>query len=115
MGYQLFNFDEPSMPGAWPRKSARVALDAEVTLRRPGRMNYRVKIKDASPHGCRIEFVERPALAERAWVKFEGLEPLEVTVCWVKDFAAGVQFTRPMHPAVFDGLMARLKQGPGGR
>ena len=116
MGYQQYNFDEPSMPGAWPRRAARVTLDAEVTLRRPGRTTYRVKVKDASPHGCRVEFVERPAPSERAWIKFEGLEPLEATVCWVKGFAAGVQFARPMHPAVFDELMARLtKGGPGDR
>ena len=89
----------------------RVSLDAEVALRRPGRATYKVKVQDASPHGCRVEFVERPALAERAWVKFEGLEPLEATVCWVKGFAAGVQFEKAIHPAVFDRLMTSLKRG----
>ena len=74
MGYEQFRIDEPSMPGAWPRRSARISLDAEVSLRRPGRTTYKVKVQDASPHGCRVEFVERPALAERAWIKFEGLD-----------------------------------------
>ena len=74
-------------------------------------------MRDASPHGCRVEFVERPALAERAWIKFEGLDALEATVCWVKGFSAGVRFEKPIHPAVFDGLMARLKHNnpSGGR
>jgi hypothetical protein len=116
MGYEQFRIDEPSMPGAWPRRSARISLDAEVSLRRPGRTTYKVKVQDASPHGCRVEFVERPALAERAWIKFEGLEPLEATVCWVKGFAAGVRFEKPIHPAVFDELVARLKHNrPSGR
>ncbi|MGH6707165.1 MAG: PilZ domain-containing protein [Sphingomicrobium sp.] len=91
----------------------RVSLDAEVSLRRPGKSNYRVRVYDASPHGCRVEFVERPTLAERAWIKFDGLEPLEAIICWVKGFATGVQFATPIHPAVFDELMARLKDGRG--
>jgi PilZ domain-containing protein len=91
-----------------PRRSARIALDAEVMVRRPGKLNYRVKVFDVSPHGCRIEFVDRPKLDERAWIKFEGLEALEALVCWVDGFVAGVEFERPLHGAVFDLLVSRL-------
>ncbi len=100
---------QPVMSGSWPRKCPRVSLAAEVSLRRTGKLTYRVRIHDASPYGCKVEFVERPILAERAWVKFDGLEPLEAMVCWVKGFMTGVQFEKPIHPAVFDRLMAHLK------
>ena len=110
MGFGPFNSSQSIMPGSWPRKSSRVSLDAEVTLRRPGKSTFRVRVFDASPHGCKVEFVERPMLDERAWIKFEGLESLEALVCWVEGSATGVRFKKPIHPAVFDRLMTSLKQ-----
>ena len=91
------------------RKAERIALDAEVALRRTGQHLYRVRVYDASPHGCRLEFVERPRVAEHVWVKFDGLDSIESLVCWVEGFVVGVEFVRPMYPAVFDALVARLR------
>jgi hypothetical protein len=92
----------------WPRRSARVSLAAEVTLRRIGKSTFRVTITDASPDGCKVQLVERPAEGEYVLVKFEGLEPMESEVCWIDGFTAGLRFRRPMHPAVFDLLVERL-------
>jgi hypothetical protein len=92
-----------------PRKAARIAIDAEVAMRRTGQPHYRVSVYDISPHGCKLEFVERPRLDERIWVKFEGLEALQALVCWFEGFTAGVEFERAIHPAVFDLLLSRLK------
>lgn len=91
------------------RRSERVALDASISLRRAGQLNYRVRIFDVSLHGCRVEFVERPRLDENLWVKFDGLQPLEAEVCWIDGFTAGVDFLHPIHPAVFDLLLQRLR------
>jgi hypothetical protein len=90
------------------RRSDRVSLNAVVSLRRAGQLNYRVRVFDASLHGCRVEFVERPKLDEQLWVKFEGLHAVEAEVCWVDGFAAGLNFVQPIHPAVFDALIASL-------
>jgi hypothetical protein len=92
----------------WPRRSKRIPLTAEVTLRRLGRATFRVGVSDVSPEGCKVELVERPSIDEHVLVKFDGLEPLESEVCWVEGFTAGVKFVRPMHPAVFDLLVVRL-------
>jgi hypothetical protein len=92
-----------------PRKSARVAIGAEVQLRRSGKHNYVVQIFDLSREGCKLEFVERPSLDETVWVKVEGLEPLQASVCWVEDFSAGIEFSRPIHSAVFEMLVGRLR------
>jgi hypothetical protein len=92
------------------RRSERVALNALVALRRPGQLNYRVRVFDASLHGCRVEFVERPQIDEQLWVKFDGLQPLEAEVCWVEGFIAGVNFLQPIHPAVFDRLVAGIQR-----
>ncbi|HEV8407622.1 MAG TPA: PilZ domain-containing protein [Sphingomicrobium sp.] len=90
------------------RRSERIALNASVSLRRSGQLNYRVRIFDASLHGCRVEFVERPKLDELLWVKFEGLQPLQAEVCWVEGFTVGVNFIQPIHPAVFNRLVCGI-------
>ena len=92
-----------------PRQSGRVPLEAEITMRRAGFPNFRVQIDDISAEGCRVEFVDRPNLNERVWVKFEGLTAVEGSVVWVKDRSAGIKFDHAIHPAVFDDLIARLR------
>jgi PilZ domain. len=93
-----------------PRRNARVALQAEVQLRRSGQRHYRVDVHDVSPDGCRLEFIERPRLDEMVWVKFDTIDSLEANVCWVSGHDVGVEFVRPIHPAVFEDLVRRLKQ-----
>jgi hypothetical protein len=85
-----------------------VHLSAEISLRRPGQRSYRVRILDASPYGCKAEFVERPEIDEHLWVKFEGMEALEATVCWIRGFEVGLEFEKPVHQAVFELLVSRL-------
>jgi hypothetical protein len=94
----------------WPRRSERVAVSADVALRKPGQPNYRVRVFDASPQGCKLEFIERPQEGDRLWVKFDGIEALEAEVCWVEDFVMGVNFAKSLHPAVFDLLVTRMNQ-----
>ena len=90
------------------RRTERVIVNAEVALRRSGQLNYRVRAFDLSPLGCKLEFVERPQLEEHVWVKFDGLDAIEGIVCWIDGFYAGVEFERPIHPAVFEALLPRL-------
>ena len=91
-----------------PRAAERLDLVAEISLRRPGRPSFQVRICDISTHGCRCEFVDRPAAGEKVVVKLEGLEPLAASTRWVDPPLTGVKFDRPIHPAVFDLLMIRL-------
>lgn len=79
-------------------------------MRRVGGFPYRVRIYDLSPQGCKVEFVERPELNERVWIKIAGLEAVQGFVCWLKGSTAGVEFDRPIHPAVFEDLLSRLHQ-----
>jgi hypothetical protein len=106
-----FSTYEAPEPQVWPRRSERVAVTADVTLRKPGQPNFQVRVVDASPEGCKLEYVDRPREGDRVWVKFDGLETLEAEVCWVQDFMMGVNFAKPLHPAVFDLLVDRLTPG----
>lgn len=90
----------------WPRRLERASLDADVLFRRSGKLGYRVRVFDASCDGCKCEFVERPNIGERVWVKFQRLEAMEAEVCWIEGFNAGIRFVQPMHPAVFGMLIS---------
>jgi hypothetical protein len=93
-----------------PRGARRKDLDAEVRLRRAGSHGYRVRVLDASCEGCKVEFVERPAVGEHVWVRFNGLEAIEGSVRWVEGHTGGVQFLRPLHEAVFERLASASKK-----
>lgn len=100
--------DAPAKPEI-PRRFERHEISAEISLRRAGRSHYRSRIINLTPTGCKVEFVERPKTDETLWVRFEGLEPLRAYVRWVEGFFGGLEFARPIHPAVFDLLISRLK------
>lgn len=96
-----------------PRGHERVNLNADVSLRRTGKLGFRVRAVDVSPSGCKVDFVERPEVGERLWIKFDGFEALEGTVRWLDGFAGGIRFTTSIHAAVFKLMLARLQ--PDGR
>lgn len=91
-----------------PRLHSRVTLNASVSLRRIGGHACRTALFDLTPAGCKVEFLHRPRVGDRLWAKFEGIEAVEATVAWVDGFQGGLKFIRPLHPAIFDWLVARL-------
>jgi hypothetical protein len=101
----------PRLPSL--RNHERVAVEAEVTLRRSGKLNFRVRVYDISPEGCRAEFVERPELYERVWIRFEGMHSLEATICWIAGSKTGMRFVQPIHSAVFQHLANRMQLNAG--
>ena len=103
--------EEEQAPGHPPRESERIKLSGSLSLRRPGRSHYTVRMFDLAPTGCKVEFVERPKLGETLWAKFEGLEAIEAVVRWVDGFYGGIEFVRPMHPGVFAILLRKLRPG----
>jgi hypothetical protein len=42
-------------------------------------------------------------------VKFDGLNAIEGLVSWIDGFVVGIEFVNPIHPAVFDALVPRLR------
>ncbi len=91
------------------RMAERIRLRADVTLRRAGRRNFEVILNDLSPAGCKVEFVDRPEVEERVWLRFDGLDRIAARICWVEGYGAGLSFDKPIHPAVFDLLLERIR------
>lgn len=90
-------------------REARISLRAQILLRQSGVKGVYVETTDVSHSGCRVEFVDRPRVGDRNWIKFDGLDALESTVRWINGFSAGIEFVRPIYPPVFELLLARLR------
>lgn len=106
-----FSPDEPAAKLETPRKQQRHLVNAELSLRRRGGPHYRARVFDLTPAGCKVEFVERPRPEDPLWAKFDGLEAIEARVRWVEGMSGGIEFVRPIYPAVFELLLARLGTG----
>jgi hypothetical protein len=100
---------DPHRSSSLPRERAaeRLEVCAEISLRRSGKASYRVQTSDITRFGCACEFVERPNINEKVWVKLAGLETLEADVCWIGGSSLGLKFKTPLHPAVFELLLSR--------
>lgn len=90
------------------RRCARVPVASTINLRPIGAINYEVELHDLSIAGCRVELVESSAIGESLIARFPQLEPLVGELRWADGATAGIEFSRPMHPAVLDAVMIRL-------
>ena len=93
------------------RKAERIPLHADIDFRRAGEHRWRVGVLDISPQGCRIELPVKVVPDDTIWVNFPGLEAIQGKVCWVKEWIAGIEFDRPLYPAVFDMIERKMRHG----
>ncbi len=93
------------------RKAERVPLQADIDFRRTGEHRWRVNVLDMSPEGCRLELPVRVKVDDIIWVTLPGLEAIQGKICWVKEWVVGVEFTRPLHPAVFEMVERKMRRG----
>ena len=94
----------------WPRKVERIEVETDAVLRRAGRVAFPVRVFDLNVTGCRCEFVDRPGIYERVWIKLQGLAAFEANVCWIEESMMGLLFKNPLHPAVFDMLLNSMRK-----
>lgn len=94
------------------RQHKRVALNSTVTVRRLGAFAFEVALKDISAGGCRVTMIEPGVVGDPVIARLPQLEPLGSRLCWAEGTVTGMQFLRPIYPAVFDMLLARLISEP---
>lgn len=91
------------------RKARRVELRVDIRVRKPGVGKSSGLLLDISNRGCRVELVERVAPADRILIMLPGLDLVAARVAWQRHWIAGLEFENPLHPAVFEMLVTRLK------
>lgn len=91
------------------RRGGRHKFDkADVCVRRIGGFNFSVLLRNLSSSGCGIELIEPYDVDAQVITRFSKLDPLGATVRWTNGTVAGIEFNRPIHPAVFEHLLGRL-------
>ncbi len=93
------------------REGERIQVHVEVEFRKAGYHKSTMDLQDLSRSGCKVELVERVLPGETVWIKLPGLDSISARVAWSRDWVAGLEFSTPLHPAVFDMLVARLRGG----
>lgn len=91
------------------RECERTAVASTITVRPIGGVNHEVRIEDLSMAGCRVELVESAELGELLITRLPQLEPLVGTLRWADGRIAGLAFSKRMHPAVLDAMVAHLR------
>ncbi len=84
-------------------KRTRVAMAAGY---REGPNRGKIDVIDISPSGLKIESHLSLYPNTYIWVKLPGLEAWQARIAWVNRHEAGCEFIRPLHPAVFDRVVA---------
>ena len=90
------------------RRSARTKVHLEAGYR-DGQARGSVDVVDLSPSGVKIESHLNLHPNSLIWLKLPGLESWQARVAWVDRHEAGCEFVRPLHPAVYDRVVAACK------
>ena len=106
----MFATDDASKDAFPWHRDPRIALKADIHVRRLGNRKGGVTLHDLSKTGCKVEVQEILAPGELVWVSLPGLQPVEGRVAWTDTWVIGVKFANPLHPAVLDALLPRMKK-----
>lgn len=95
------------MPAIKHRRVAeRISTNISAGFRERGRTGFAVNVVDLSTHGCKIEFAGSIVIGSHAWLKLPNLESWYTKVAWLEEGQAGLDFVRPLHPAVAAAVAA---------
>lgn len=90
------------------RRAFRVPTTISAVAKTTRGSAHNVEIDDLTPDGCAVTAAGHPLQAGVTYgVKLQGLETLASTARWTAGEKAGLEFDRPLHPAVADHLAAR--------
>lgn len=101
--------DDRPLPQLKDRKSERVALDVGAGLRQRGGSGVSIQILDLSTDGFRASTHLDLPHGTDVWLRLPGLEPLQAKVAWSKGQYVGCAFARPLHPAVLEMIVKKVR------
>ena len=91
------------------RRKSRRLVDFGAFVRGSDAVALKVRVKNLSPEGCRIQGAGDLAEESEIWLKLTGLAPVRARVAWVSDGEAGCEFAPPLHSAVVEELLATTR------
>ena len=103
--------DDRSAPERKGRKSERVPIELGAGLRQRGGSGVSIQIVDLSVSGFRASTHLDLQPGTDVWLRLPGLEAYQAKVAWTKGQYVGCAFERPLHPAVLDMIVRRIRGG----
>lgn len=103
---------EPAIPipspeeGEENRLALRKAVKMRAHLRDRGTTRFEIEVVDLSTTGFRAQTSFTLWPGTTVWLTLPGLAGLEAVVAWRDKYRYGCAFTKPLHPAVFDHIVA---------
>ena len=92
------------------RSAPRSRISIPASLRPSGFKNYQTVVRDLSLAGFSAAAITRIPPNTMCWLTLPGMAGLEARVAWVDNARCGCAFSQPLHPAVFDRIVA-LSEG----
>lgn len=90
------------------RRALRVPTSIAAVAKTTQGSPQNLEINDLTPEGCAVTAAGYPLVVGVIYgVKIEGLEGLASTARWTAGTQSGLEFDRPLHPAVADHVAAR--------
>lgn len=100
---------EPAQPSA-PRAAERIHLTITAGLRRQGESRFDAKIADLSTVGFRVESHYAMPAGTQVFLTLPGLAAIPARVVWSRENSLGCRFETPIHPAVFERVVAAARR-----
>ena len=88
------------------RHDGRRHFDIECEIRVGSKAWRKKKLRDLTPEGFQVEFLDMPARGTPVYIRFAGMQMLQAEVCWGKIDTVGCRFITPISPYVFDHIVA---------
>lgn len=103
---------EPAVPLPIPtdsdenRHALRKHVKMRAHLRDRGNTRFEIEVVDLSVTGFRAQTSFTLWPGTTVWLTLPGLAALEAVVAWRDKFRYGCAFSKPLHPAVFEHIIA---------
>jgi len=93
------------------RNALRLPVKLNATLRQRTSERFNIAVTNLSCSGFLAETFYRLQPRDKVWLTIPSFSPLEAVVARADSGAYGCAFTRPLHPAVFDHIVAMSNPG----
>ena len=98
--------EPPTPPDEENRATLRKPVRLSARLRDRSMSRFEVAIVDLSRTGFRGETIFTLHPGTIVWITLPGLSGLEAEIAWHHNDQFGARFQNPLHPAVFDHIVA---------
>jgi len=92
------------------RSNHRTAVESEIFVRQSNAQLFRATLSDISVSGFKLKSCTSLDAEKPVFVTLPGLQTLTAYIKWVDYLDFGCEFAKPLHPAVLDHLISKMRE-----